>query len=512
MSIFKIIFVGCICSFLFRGANANSVVHINQYAKSGQDVTKVLQYLIDNNSTIVIDEGTWFVTRDVRLRSNVTIEGVDVNKSIIKRLDNGELKGGMLFMTEYLNPDIYTKLDKRDAFSQSRLNYKNIKIRKITFDLNRHPSKYTHQQMTASNIYCIAFVRASSCSVENCHFVDYMTPECNNGYPAVVFLQSSKSKICNCESQGITFCKAIYSDEIIFENNNCKSSVGTPIEAMGGRKITVIRNAICNVYWNVSCIGINTRNSVVSDNEVYAQDNNISCITLGHAGYALFSADNAVVKNNKCVSKGCRSIIIQNGHSLEILYNTCSCLIKNDSPILTSGAIVASGENSNIYDIAITGNQLSNFGEGSHGCITYRGNGKLLIKKNQVCSHRGVSILSDSVEALIVKNDFKCDNYSVQSKTKKSIVLSKNTFEDAIICETPNVKVVKNVYNNLHRPNYFVSCPRILVIRKNRIIRSNKRVKVAFEILGKNNKNWKRTQEMDIRNNIVESSGLILLK
>lgn len=460
--------------------SAGNVAHLNKFAQPGQDVTDILQKLVDEYSTVIIDEGTWYLSKGIRLRSNIIIKGVSRDHSIIKRKDTGTLCGYMLFFTEYANPNVFTKQNTADAFNTSRLKFKNIQLQSITIDFNRSPNQYNHSQMTASNIYGVALIHSTHCSVSDCYFVDKMTPMCNNGSPAVVFFQSNKSSIDHCESNGVTFVKAIYSDDITISNNSCRSSVGTAIEAMGGRRCNVEQNIVENVYWNVSCIGVNNNNSRIVQNQVTGGAHNISCLTLGHSGYVLSSATGSVVEHNIFKTTGCRSIIIQNGNNISIRNNTCSCIINLESPSLTSGAIVASGENKNIFNISIVNNRLTNSGNGTSGCITYRGVGLLSVKKNTIQSPRGISVLSDEATPVISENEIIGNDYSIQSKSKRKLVIRNNRLGNAVISGSQDIRMTRNVFTQLSQPNYFTSDTPKLLICRNQVIDAAPTVKYAF--------------------------------
>ena len=86
------ILLGMLLSLLFNWNSAyacglRKTVHISKYAKNGEDVTVVLQELINKYSTIIIDEGTWYVGSGIRLKNGVTIKGTNKTTSIIKRKD-----------------------------------------------------------------------------------------------------------------------------------------------------------------------------------------------------------------------------------------------------------------------------------------------------------------------------------------------------------------------------------------------------------------------------------------
>lgn len=442
--------------FLF---NSNSIAcfkrtaHLNNYAKSGDDITIVLQKLVDKYDNIVIDEGVWYLSAGIRLRNNVIIRGVDPRKSIIKRSANMPLWGGMLFYTEQANPDIYTKRDERNEFSRLNLHYHNIHFSSITIDFNRNPDDYSDKLLKSKNLYGIAFIKASNCSVNNCLFIDQMTRAKNNGYPAIVVLQSESIRISRNSSERISFLQIIYSNNVFVSDNNCNNSVGTAIETIGGYEHKIYRNIVKSVYWNVSCVGINSLKCNFMDNEVYMSDNNISCLTLGHEGTQT-AASQSIVHNNRFYSEGTRCILIQNGANISVNNNTCSCRIEPSSSVLTSGCIVASGDSDGIYGLDIKGNNLISLGDGCCGCITYRGTGTLTIEKNHIKSNRGITILSNNNTSIIIKeNNIQSINYSIEANCHR-IVIDNNTMTDGIITNVSEIVIKNNSITHLSNHSY----------------------------------------------------------
>lgn len=177
--------------------------------------------------------------------------------------------------------------------------------------------------------------------------------------------------------------QSIYSRNVTVESNHCISSAGTPISFISGTRHKCIGNKVDKVFWNVSCIGMNSTHSIVRGNIVTASVGNISCLTLGHEP-VIFRADYTVAENNTLHSEGCRSLIIQNGCGIIMSNNECSCVINMDALEMTSGAIVASGRAEGIFDLSLMDNRLNATGDGNRGCITYRGTGRVLIQGNTI--------------------------------------------------------------------------------------------------------------------------------
>ena len=419
------------------------IAHLNKYASPGDDVTDVLQKLVNRYRTVVIDEGVWLLSGEIQLRSGVTIKGVGADKSVLKRNDAFPIISGMLFYTEKANPDSYVNLDDSDEFNADRVQYENISFENLTIDFNRSPQKYSEREIKYTNLYGIALIRARKCSVKNCRFTDLMTKERNNGYPAVVVYQSEMIEIEHNVNERVTLLQATFSNSVSVKDNHSISSVGTAIEFIAGSGHSCVTNQVDEVWWPVSCIGVNSSNCIVKGNVVKATASNISCLTLGH-DTVISQADNTVVEGNILHSAGCRSIIIQNGCGIVLRNNICSCVINKDSPDMTSGCIVASGNAEGIYNIKIEGNTLSATGNGSFGCVTYRGRGLLLIKGNNITANRGVNVIStENCEVEITDNIISSKDYSISSSAP-ILRVSNNTLKDGIIANAVEVEITGN--------------------------------------------------------------------
>lgn len=446
-------------------------VHLNNYAQPGEDVTEVLQFLVNRFHTIIIDEGEWLISGEIQLRSNVTIKGVDAKKSVLKRNDNIPLKGCMFFYTEKANPDSYVKQDPSDEFNPDRVKYKNISFEDLTIDFYRSPLKYSQQVLRGYNLYGIALIRTKYSKVKNCRFVDLMTRDCNNGYPAIVVYQSQNISVEGNTNECIGLLQATYSNNVFVVGNHCVSSVGTAIEFISGKGHRCINNRVDEVWWDVSCIGVNSADCVVRGNTVTSRPNNISCLTLGHAPI-MARADNTIVENNVLHSTGCRSIIIQNGCGIIVRYNECSCVINNDSPEMTSGAIVASGKVDGIYNLKIVNNLLQATGNGNRGCITYRGCGFLYISNNIITANRGVSINSSkNCNVEIVGNTVNCKDYSIISNSP-FLSVRNNVLTDGLLVNSVTIVINGNQIEHLTHFTYLGTKWEHVVIEHNKITNS----------------------------------------
>lgn len=431
----------------FISAACGRSAHIQDYANPEDNITVVLQQLINQYETVIIDEGLWYVSPGIQLRSGVTIKGMGVDKSVLMRDHRVPLQSGMLFYTEYANPDSYTNKNASDAFSSKRIAYRRIRFKDLTIDFNRNPERYTNTELKGKNLYGIALIRATKCSIENCAFRDGMTNDCNNGYPAVVVYQSSKVQINNNHCEGMTFLQVVYSYESFIRGNSCRNSVSTAIATTSGSHHLCENNSIDGVYWEVSCLGINSTHCTIRGNKVIAAKHNLSCLTLGHE-HSFFSASGAVVDNNVFESNGCRCILIQNGNGISIMQNTCSCVINENDSILSSGCVAVSGQSRDLYGIIIKNNRLQARGNGSAGCITYRGSGEVLIEGNDIEAVRGVSILmSNEGTAKFFQNKINSTHYSIQANCRDMLV-SDNELSDGIITTATGIVIKNNKITN----------------------------------------------------------------
>ena len=438
---FSIVFL-FLPSLLYGLGASNNTAHLKDFAQSGDDVTVVLQHLIDSNRTVIIDEGVWFLSGEIKLKSNVTIKGINKYKSIIKRKEASHLSRGKMFYTEKANTDSYINKDTNDVFHPGMIAYTNICFEDLTFDFNRSPERFTDKQFS-HNLYGIALIHASGSVIRRCRFIDNMNEQHHNGAPAVVVYQSSDVQIYNNICDHLTFIQVVFSNNASVYNNHCVQSVGTAIEFIAGSGHLCRNNRVDKVWWKVSCIGVNSTKCVVKGNTVHATEGNISCLTLGHEP-VLFRADFTVAQKNVLISNGVRSIIIQNGCGIMVKNNTCSCVINKSAPEMTSGCVVASGRRDGIFDLEIIDNHLSSTGDGNRGCVTYRGMGHIVIKNNKIVSNRGVNILSiENCDVEISHNEIVSSEYSICSNSP-SITIKKNLLYDGIQVNSRMIDIRNN--------------------------------------------------------------------
>lgn len=430
------------------------VVHINKYAKPGDDITSILQTLIDNHSTIVIDPGTWYISPGIKLRSNITIKGKSRESSILKRNDfDARIESGVLFKTDRSNLYVFKQMNPEDIFDESKVKYSNIHFENLTIDFNRNPLIYSKDQLSENNIFGIVFSHCRECSIDNCCFLDCMNENSNNGCPAVAIFQSRDCNITDCYSEHVTFIKSVYSNSVTVSGNHCENSVGTCIELTCGDVSLIEKNYVNGVYWDVSCVGINSTNSVIRNNIIHSANNNTSCLTLGHRGYDHFSASGAVVMGNKLFADGVRSVLIQNGSDIKISNNILTCVLSEDSPTPTFGCIAARGDDNS--DIVIVGNEIKTTGDKIYGAITYVGPGKVYINKNKINSKRGIFIHASTNEIIIQDNEVKSSDYSICVSSPERIRISDNKLTDGLLIRGgSNISIHKNLFSRTHNSSY----------------------------------------------------------
>lgn len=420
-------------------------VHIKDYVNEGEDITSVLQNLIEQYSTIVIDPGVWYISPWIELKSKLTIKGADRETSILKRVNSHtQLQSGFLFYTDKTNIYVFTQNNIDDNYDENKVNFYDIHFENLTIDFNRNPSGSTKQQIEETNLFGIVFSHCRSCSIDNCKFIDHMNKETNSGCPAVVFFQSKDCRISNCYSEKVTMVKSIYSENVTIDGNYCINSVGTCIESVCGKGCTLKNNFVKGVLWDVSCVGVNTTDSKIYNNVVISGENNISCLTLGHKGFPLSAANNTVVKNNHFKSEGVRSILLQNGSGVIIRDNELSCVLNQKMPASNCGCIVARGESMGISNLLIERNLMVAYGDIPYGVVTYAGSGNVLIRSNSIQGKRGISFLAEGIDAQVRDNDISCSEYSVSALSPNSLYIVNNVIKDGIMIKGGETLYIKD--------------------------------------------------------------------
>ena len=365
LNFFKLVFFLCVLSIPQQALSSNKVL-LSSYASPGHDVTDILQQLINKYDEIVIDCGTWIVSKPVYLRSNVIIRGINKNKCIIQASESTILKGNTHF-TIFSTVKVNHSLGIVRCYSLEEKDYvkdvvKNVVIENLTFDLNKHPETFekVHKSLLNAEVCALWFENCADCTINNCRFIDWANPErgsshyLNNGLAAIYIVKGCNCIVRSCSSRKCTFLAILDSNNCIIEGNKGVRSIGTWIETVGGRRHSIIRNYLSNVDWKVSSIGINSKSCEIGYNVV---DNNIggetSVLTLGHdikdtraQGYydMTTSADSSYIHNNKFITKGHRGILVMNASNLNISRNLISVhrvegISENTEAIVLAGTI-----------------------------------------------------------------------------------------------------------------------------------------------------------------------------
>ena len=388
------------------------------------------------------------------MRSNVTIRGVDKSISVLKLSnDKKAFKNGFVFYTEDINPKIYTHRNPNDNYDERNTKYDNIHFEYFTIDFNRHPEQCPPESIQYSSLYGIALIHCRNSTIDNCCFTDYMSEEINNGFPAVVVFQSRDCSVTKCISNRITFIQSIYSENVTINDNHSEKSVGTSIETICGKGCVIERNYVNGVYWSVSCVGVNTIESVVRDNIVFCSATNGSCLTLGHKGYDYFSSSNTIVEGNFFESNNVRAITIQNGADILIKNNKVSCVLSNDSDTPTYGCVISRGlENKNL---TIENNEMIAYGDKSYGVVTFVGSGLIIIRNNIIKGKRGITLASEGIDAQILNNEVYSTDYSITASLPKTIIIENNYLYDGISVKGCDKLFVKgNTFQSIDHSSY----------------------------------------------------------
>lgn len=374
-------------------------VHLSSYAKPGTDVSDVLQELVNKNDVVVMGSGTWIISKPIYLRSGVSIIGSENGNTIVKLDEHAIANGGMKF-TAFTTVKIKNNISITYSHNLPEKDYgrkmtKNIVIKNIVFDINRHRDFFSAAGRNIVTAYtsAIRFENCENCKLINCHFLDYCEPDFHNGSAVVFIVKSKDCEVSGCYSDKCTFLAIIGSDCIIVRNNKGYNSVGTWIETVGGGHHKIMGNYLCEVYRQVSSIGINSINCEISANTIdNPTGDETSCLTLGHyipnpasLGYYEMSAraDSAYVHHNIFKTEGVRVIYVQCGHDICIENNSLSCK-QISSNNLTGGAIGVRGGEDDFRGMIIKGNQFFVEGGGKGFVIQGQGLNDVLIEGNAV--------------------------------------------------------------------------------------------------------------------------------
>jgi len=456
-----------------------TTVHIKNYAKSGTDVSDILQKLVNNYQTVIIDKGTWVISKSVLVPSGVTIKGLQKDKCIIKADANAmikkpnqfcvfssvEMKSSLVGSWAYHNLPI-------DAYSKKTC--KDIHISNLTFDINRHPAYYTSKGISMKNkggMNAIRLENSIDCTIQDCIFIDYgkydESREMTNGEPIINIIESESCSVSGCETSRCAFVLIAACHNISVEANKGNDFYGTWIETIGGSNYKICNNVIGDGYWNVSTLGINSINTEVAYNEITSKlGKENSSITLGHdtrnANTKLrygqtTKADGCYVHDNIIRTAGVRGIIAQSASNLVIENNDITCAPVNENSTTQAGISflgepenfkneiirnnvinITSGKGCGIVGTCLNASQITN-NEINAKCdigIWLRGNvSSSLIDGNQLIGQKS-AVKADNVQTLSIRSN-NIDGGSLEIKTDKF------TFEDNTWVNIPKTCSIK---------------------------------------------------------------------
>ena len=375
-----------IALFVFLSSSFSAfgrVAHIKSYCKRGSDVSEVLQTLVNKYETVIIDKGTWFVSKPIYLRSGVTIKGVSQKKSILKLNPQAIIDGNRKFCLFTTATPKALFGEEYTSFPQSTYTktFKNIEIKDLTIDVNRRPDFFVAKKVSAriADLNIVRFENCGHCRLSNCIIKDYCTPESFNNNAVVKLIESESCVVENCVTSNCTFIQLMGGQRNVVNANKGENSVGTWIETIGGRGHVISNNYIKNVYDYVSTIGINSVACEVSHNHV-DNDNEaeISCLTLGHSqdekslpktgrSSLRTKADSCYVHNNYLKTSGQVSLLIQNGSNIILENNYIASIPEKENSAPAS--LYIHGQRDNLYGLKVIQNKIESFGRrGSAFC------------------------------------------------------------------------------------------------------------------------------------------------
>lgn len=363
---------------------ASKEAHIKSYCKRGGDISDVLQRLVNEKETVIIDKGVWRVSKPIYLRSGVVIKGVSKNKSILLIETQAIIDGNRKFC-------LFTTAQPKALFGEEYLSFppeayksktfENIIIKDLTIDVNRQPEYFKRVGVSAriADLNVVRFENCKNCILDNCFFQDHCTPESFNNNAVVKLVESDSCYVVNCISRNCTFIQLLGGKGNIIDANDGKNSVGTWIETIGGRGHVISGNTIQNVYDYVSTIGINTVCCEISNNKV-TNDNEaeISCLTLGHSqdesslpsigrSSLRTKADSCFVHGNQFETTSDVAILIQNGNNIIVEKNSLSSYPEKDN--YAPATLYIHGQRDNLYGLRIINNTIeTNSRKGSAFC------------------------------------------------------------------------------------------------------------------------------------------------
>lgn len=364
--------------------NTSKEAHIKTYCKQGSDISDVLQRLVSEKETVVIDKGIWKVSKPIYLRSGVVIKGVSPKKSVLLIDQQAIIDGKRKFC-------IFTTAQPKALFGEEYMSFSpetyknktfvNIVIRDLTIDVNRQPEYFKEVGVSAriADLNVVRFENCKNCILDNCIIQDYCTPESFNNNAVVKLVESDSCTVGNCITRNCTFVQVLGGKGNVIHANEGENSVGTWVSSVGGRSHVISGNTIRNVYNHVSTIGVNSVCCEIFNNKV-KNDNGgeISCLTLGHSqderslpsvgsSSLRTKADSCFVHHNRFETPAHVAILIQNGSNIIIENNFLRSCPEQDN--YAPAALYVHGQRDNLYGLRVVNNTIeANSRKGSALC------------------------------------------------------------------------------------------------------------------------------------------------
>lgn len=341
-------------------------VHISKYVRRGSDVTNVLQKLVNENSKVIIDKGTWYISSTVYIPSGTTIEGRSKKKSILKASETAlSNSNGQFRMLVTSNKGVGKTLG--------------ITVSNLTFDLNRHPAELRtlNKSVSECGVNALYIEGGMHVILRDCIFIDYCIYD-NSGknysiMPVVFAVNASECTISGCSTENCTFLYVNNCLNVTISENIGKNSFGTWIETEGGRGHKILNNVFNDVWCQVSTIGINSTGCEVFGNSISNETKKeISCITLGHDDrhsdcYLSTKADSCYVHDNIFRTSNNLGILVQSGSHLRIEDNQIE-ISPSGATSYHSGIGIA-GDETNFHHARIKGNIIRSINGKGNGII-----------------------------------------------------------------------------------------------------------------------------------------------
>ena len=259
--------------------------------------------------------------------------------------------------------------------SSGLIQYYNIHIKDITFNLNRDGNVLALGWMRSSDFNAIRLVDTEQGRVENCTFLDKQSSTINI-LTAVVNFDNSFNSIAR--NNTFNKCGAIRTNDgsaNVIDGNVINNSPGTAIEIYLGTHHQIINNELNEQWVDASSLGCSANYAIIKNNIINAS--NSSAIAIGHPnvdGFPPFGADYALVENNYIkggpvtndptsgeVLTGGAGIILQNGIGARIINNDIEGLFKDTAHAKNCGAILVGGaptDQTLFDDLVIDGNRI----------------------------------------------------------------------------------------------------------------------------------------------------------